>query len=195
MKTNRNILVAVLAVLFVTKVQVLFADDHGNTAATATPVAIGGATGGILEVGNDVDVFVLTVTVAGRYYFTARGATSTFGRLYDATISEIASDNDSGESSNFRIVANLLPGVYYVAVSGDYSTDTGSYAFHVEGPGAGSLSDDHGLSPWSATAVAVGSATSGTLNAGDDQDYFKVTVSTTGLYFFTARGTTRTFGR
>ncbi len=194
-KAKRHILVAVLAVFFLTKAQVVFADDHGNTPGAATPIPVGSATVGILELGKDVDFFVFSVNVAGWHYFGARGSTATVGRLYDSTVTQIASDDDSGEGENFRIAAYLTPGVYYVAVSGDFSSTTGLYTFHVEGPAAGSLSDDHGLSPWSATTVVIGSATSGTLNAGDDRDFFKVTVATAGWHYFTARGATATVGR
>src|SRR5947199_103450 len=83
------------------------ADDHGNTPGTATVVAVGSVTPGVLEVGGDIDYFVFTVTNAGWHYVTTRGTTDTYGRLFNSTLTQLASDDSNGEGSNFRIVVNL----------------------------------------------------------------------------------------
>src|SRR2546428_329902 len=91
-------------------------------------------------------------------------------------------------------VKQLNPGTYYIRVAGYYSTSTGSYQLHVEGPGAGTWSDDHTSGPQSATPVAIGILPRGTIDVSRDQDYFVLTVTNSGWYWITTRGTTDTYG-
>ena len=133
-------------------------DEHGYSAWSATPVSLGSTTAGAIDVDDDYDYFELTIAGAATYVMFSRGGINTTGRLYDADFEYIVQDGDSGEDTNFRIVRELQPGTYYVEVRGVNYTVTGAYTFHIEGPGAGTASDDHGYSPWSATPVAIGSA-------------------------------------
>src|SRR5439155_469844 len=123
-----------------------------------------------------------------------RGSSDTYGELSDSTLTVLAADNNSGEDYNFRMVNQLSPGTYYIRISGYGFTTTGSYQLHVEGPGAGTVSDDHGLSPWSATPVTAGSVTSGSINVGDDVDYFKFTATVPTRHSFALRGSSDTYG-
>ena len=170
------------------------ADDHGNTPQTATQVGIGGVTAGLLEVGGDADYFKITVATAATYVIYTRGNTNTDGRLYDASYTHLDWSYAGGENGNFKMVKVLTPGVYYVAVSGSVSGTVGAYQLHVEGPGAGTISDDHGSSPWSATPVAIGSITQSNLGL-NDTDYFRITVATAATYVIYTRGNTNTDGR
>ncbi|MEW5977850.1 MAG: hypothetical protein AB1898_18810, partial [Acidobacteriota bacterium] len=150
---------------------------------------------GTLEVPGDRDYFKFTVTQQNSYAVFTRGTTDTVGELYDSNLSQLAVDPTSGESPNFRIEKILLPGTYYVLVRApDFSTVTGSYQLHIEGPDAPTVSDDHGFSFWSATAVNVGSITLGNLNLVRDRDYFRFTVTQQNSYTVFTRGTTDTVG-
>lgn len=148
------------------------ADDHGDTPETATTVAVGSVTAGALETAGDKDHFRFTVVNAGLYVIYSRSRIDTLGYLFDpntGSSGEWVSDSNSGEDANFRIVRTLKPGTHYVAVSGEYRDRTGAYQLHIEGPGAGTVSDDHGFSIWSATPVTAGSITPGELGlSGDD---------------------------
>src|SRR5437016_3849589 len=121
------------------------ADDHGNDPSTATVISPGTVTAGAIDVGGDIDYFKFSVTTAGWYCITTRGTTDTYGELQDSALTALGTDNNSGEDNNFLLVKQLSPGTYYIRVTGYYSTTTGSYQLHVEGPGAGTVSDDHGL--------------------------------------------------
>ena len=70
---------------------------------------------------------------------------------------------------------------------GSYGGYSGPYAFHIEGPDAPTISDDHGSSWYSATPVAIGSVTPGTLDVQGDLDYFQFTVSASGTYVMYTR--------
>ena len=167
-------------------------DDHGFSPWSATPVATGSITNGVLDVSGDLDYFKFTVPSTGTYVMYTRGNTSTDGTLYDSLLQVVTTDCCSGELSNFRIERQLPAGTYYVKVSGISSI--AGYSFHLEGPGAGTMSDDHGFSPWSATPVATGSITNGVLDVSGDLDYFKFTVPSTGTYVMYTRGNTSTDG-
>ena len=79
------------------------------------------------------------------------------GALYNASYQLVTSDSSSGEDYNFRMAVSLTPGTYYLKIAHDFSSSTGPYSVHIEGPGAPTVTDDHGSSPWSATAVTVAS--------------------------------------
>ncbi len=173
-------------------------DDHGFSWYSATPVAVGSATPGAIDVVGDQDYFRFDVAQAGKYVVFTRDArdasgvlrsTDTQASLYDASLNVLMSNNTSGENGNFRMEAQLSPGTYYVQVTGFGwpTTDTGPYMFHVEGPGAPTVSDDHGSSWYSATPVSAGTATPGVLNVERDQDYFRFTVPATGIYVIYTR--------
>ncbi len=195
-KIKHWICVALGFLLFLTTI--VYADDHGNSFSTATQVSIGSITQGSIETPGDLDYFKFTISQPGKYVFYTRGTTYTLGRLYDSTYSQLSYNYGGGEADNFRIVYDFLyAGTYYIEVSIYQASvsKTGSYALHIEGPGHPTVSDDHGFSPWSATAVNIGSITSGNINLPGDLDYFKFTISQPGKYVFYTRGTTYTLGR
>ena len=95
------------------------ARDHGGEPESSTLLSLGGAQiAGAIDDGMDVDVFRLDVAGDTRVEVRASGPTDTRGELLDATGALIASNDDSGPGSNFRIEETLAAGVYYVAVMG-----------------------------------------------------------------------------
>ena len=71
-----------------------------------------------------------------------RGNLDTQGTLYDSAYHLITGTDSGGELANFRIARELTPGTYYVEVKvvSWASIQTGSYTFHLEGPGQYTLS-------------------------------------------------------
>lgn len=169
-------------------------DDNGSSPWSARSATLGSVTAGILDVEGDRDYFKFSVSQQANYYVFSRGSADTDGALFDSNLQQLASNGSDGELRNFRIERLLLPGTYYLMVRGFLSSTTGAYQLHIEGPGAGTVSDDHGFSPWSATAVAIGNSTSGSLNVERDRDYFKFSVTQQATYFFFTRGSTDTTG-
>ena len=164
-------------------------DDHGNSIATATPVAIGATVQGVLTEGDE-DYFEIPVPTDGfRLGVFTEGDTDTHGTLFDRNGAVLSSDDDSGEFLNFHIVQALDAGTYYLSISGVFG-DTGDYSLVVEE----AAPDDHGNSIATATPVAIGATVQGVLTEGDE-DYFEIPVPTDGfrLGVFT-EGATDTHG-
>ena len=168
-------------------------DDHGNSIATATPVAIGATVQGVLETGGDEDYFEIPVPTDGFRLgiFTEGNTTDTYGTLFDQNGAVLSSDDDSGEAFNFHIVQVLDAGTYYLSIAGFFG-DTGDYSLVVEE----AAPDDHGNSIATATPVAIGATVQGVLETGGDEDYFEIPVPTDGfrLGIFTEGNTTDTYG-
>ena len=110
-------------------------DDHGNTAGTATPLILGGSQSAAIEFEGDADYFRLEVTEAAEASLYTTGDLDTEGELYDEYGSLLAANDDAGDGYNFRIVHDLAPGVYFLAVTG-WRYDTGSYVVQAGGSAA-----------------------------------------------------------
>lgn len=68
---------------------------------------------------------------SGTYTFKAGASADTYGRLYNADMSSLASDDDSGGSSQFKITYTCTAGtVYYLAV-GRYSSSSSATSIPV----------------------------------------------------------------
>ena len=152
-------------------------DDHGDTLATATTVALASATAGALESALDVDAFRFDLPSLGTLRVWTSGNTDTRGSLrgvegnvysYDQV-----TDDDSGAGGNFLIEETLGSGPYAVEVHGFRSATTGSYDLHVSFE---PMPDDHGDAEQDATAIALPSTTKGLIDAPYDEDYFRATL-------------------
>ena len=86
---------------------------------------------GVLESAGDRDLFRIA-TGAGTLRAYSNGPTDTFGRLLDATGTELASNDDGGAGTNFRIETAVEAGVHYVDVRGYAETRTGPYTLSIE---------------------------------------------------------------
>ena len=120
-------------------------DDHGDTAGTATSIALHSKISGKIEVSGDADYFKFTPTTTGTYIFYTTGSTDTKGYLYDSNKTQLAYNDDGGiAGSNFATKYNLTAGqTYYIRVEA-YSTKTGPYTFIVtKGVYSASLADDN----------------------------------------------------
>ncbi len=106
------------------------ADDHGNTIALATIVALPGTRAGVIEKSGDVDFFKFTVAATATVTIKTTGSIDTYGTLYNATGGYLTEADDSTDL-NFSIHRKLAPGVYYIAVDGYDSKVTGAYTLQI----------------------------------------------------------------
>ena len=119
-------------------------DDHGDAFDTATGVSVPSVTPGELEQGKedgDRDYFRVTVSAATTLTVETTGRTDTYGTLFDANRAQLATNDDGGAGTNFRIERQVPAGSYYVEVRGYRPTRTGSYELRVSAaddtPGGG----------------------------------------------------------
>ncbi len=106
-------------------------DDHGNTFATATLVAIPSTTSGELEEGGDRDYFRVAADLATSITVQTTGSTDTYGTLFDDNEELMVEDDDSGTDLNFRIERDIAAGEYYIEVRGYADSSKGHYQLSV----------------------------------------------------------------
>lgn len=103
-------------------------DDHGNSIATATPIASqGGGATGVLTASDD-DYFRVTVPGPGILIAWTEGPTDTYGYLYNATSAKLDEDDSSDRGLNFRVSSDVVAGNYYIRVRGGLTSTVGPYA-------------------------------------------------------------------
>lgn len=156
--------------------------DHGGDFPGSTLLPIGRPVTGTLGSARDVDVFRVDLEGQAVLEVRAVGPTDTRGELLDGAGAWLASDEDSGPGGNFRVVADLPPGPYYVRVTGE----PGDYAI---GARVGEAHDHGGtlatstLLPIHPEAVLAGvsprmlSGTAGRIETRDDVDVFRLDVA------------------
>ena len=109
----------------------LKADDHGDSPATATPVA--DSAQGSLAAADNADFFRVIVPAAGVLEVSTTGSVNTRGTLYDDLGDILETNDDGGQGDNFLMRHEVQRGDYYVRVEG---STNGSYVFRVEGAGS-----------------------------------------------------------
>ena len=116
-------------------------DDHGGTQSTSSTVTIDSNTTGELTP-LDRDYFRIVADRAGTLAVYTSGSTNTVGVLEEAGGTVLATDNNGGSGSNFRIERSVSAGTYFVRVMGNTRNTSGSYTLHVRFT-ASSSQDDH----------------------------------------------------
>ena len=107
------------------------ADDHGDNASTSTNISTGMPVNGTIGAADDADYFRLILGQPSLVSFYTTGELDTAGRLIDSDGREVAANDDSGKMANFRIEANLDPGIHYLQLRAAANT-TGSYELHAD---------------------------------------------------------------
>lgn len=159
-------------------------DDHGDTNNAATLLPIGQWKTGVTDGRGDVDTFRVDMVGQAAVELRSSGPTDTVGTLKDSSGRLIATDDDTGPGLNFRITADLDPGVYFLEVEDYFGTPNGNYAVAVQLAASG----DHAETHQAATLLRLITAqelegvrpetllsTAGRL-AADDTDMFRIDV-------------------
>ena len=142
-------------------------DDHGNSAAGATPIAFRPATprsssiAGRINTQSDVDYFRLRLSQAGVLVIETNGSTDTRGNVWQAG-EEMGAATDGGPGTNFRLATPVEAGDVVIAVAGEGGR-TGGYTLRarlvvgsVENPQPASFQSGLGvLSGWVCEADGV----------------------------------------
>jgi len=112
-------------------------DDHGNDISSAASISTDVSYVAVIDFGGDVDFFSFTAQQGTAYIIeTILGSLEdSHLYLYDSTESQIAFNDDWGDSSNSRIVW-IAPAsqTYFIAVSANDDSQTGRYGVSVSLP-------------------------------------------------------------
>jgi hypothetical protein len=108
-------------------------DDYGNTIASAAALSVGSSLAGTINCAGDEDFFAFTVGGTTTLSIYTTGTTDTYGHLLNGSGAELASDDNSGNLSNFRISYTFSPGTYYIRVR-HTTGGTGAYKLAINIP-------------------------------------------------------------
>ena len=152
------------------------ADDHGNTAETATALALGGSVSGEIDPGFDRDYFRLDLSgQSGEtdVWLYTTGDLDSLLFLLDSEGEILLLNDDSfiaerRRSSNIR--ATVEPGEYFVVVAG-FLFEVGEYTLHAQ------AASKPGVSRISATVLSLDAPLPGRLDSSDDADYYRFFVT------------------
>ena len=165
------------------------ADDHGDTAATATQVVVPGSVAASLATATDVDYFQFTLAERTAIRVATTGDTDTYG-----TVTELAAedpparlgflqltDDDSGVAANFEIKWKVDSGRYLVQVAS--GGGAGDYVLELS-----LVEDDFADSAAQAASIAANGTVDGELELAFDRDYFRIDVPKPGQLSLTTAG-------
>ena len=143
-------------------------NDHGDSRASATAIAVDASVAGRIDPGGDKDYFTITVSESTDLWVYTTGPTDTRGELTDDIGGTLASNDDRsvpGSTLNFSLRAIIPAGTYYIEVEG-YRDTMGPYTLHVRAAAI------PGNSITNATEVALGTATPGRTTDSGSHNYF-----------------------
>ncbi|SLM28031.1 hypothetical protein MTBBW1_1230002 [Desulfamplus magnetovallimortis] len=109
----------------------LATDDYGDNCTSAQVININSTIAGEIEIGDDSDHFKITLPSQGTLQVYTSGDLDTLGDLKNAACTDIADDDDDGDSLNFLISEDLSAGTYYIAVR-SYMSSIGTYTLNTE---------------------------------------------------------------
>ena len=144
-------------------------NDHGDSRASATAIAVDASVAGRIDPGGDKDYFTITVSESTDLWVYTTGPTDTRGELTDDIGGGIASNNNRavpGNTLNFSLQAIVSGGTYYIKVDGSRDSTTGPYKLHVR------AAAPPGNSFENATTVALDTSTPGRTTDGASPNYF-----------------------
>ena len=123
MKKQFLCLLLVLAALLVLGITPAMAD-----APAATPITLGGSARAVIANGGDIAYFSFTPNETVNCSFYSTGNSDTYGYIYDADMTPLAYNDDSGEGSNFNVNYKLEAGnTYYFGARYYGDTSTGEF--------------------------------------------------------------------
>ena len=99
-------------------------DDHGNTRTAATELLLGTTTGGMIEIGNDLDYFRVDLVAGQRYLFEIQPSVTNplnYNRMILQSASGLQLLEDSGYQNKAYVYTPASSGSYYLQVDGNES--------------------------------------------------------------------------
>jgi methionine-rich copper-binding protein CopC len=170
-------------------------DDFGNTAATATAVAVGATVSGKIETVGDVDLFKVQLAAGKLYSFTMQGLDDS-GRIKNMamTFSDAGGAvHDAltvGPTNTYSFIP-AVTGSYYVGAAATDGAGLLGYTFK-----ASEALDDFGSTIATAGHLDIGGTPAwGALDAGGgDRDWFAMSLVAGTSYLFSVEGSASGWG-
>ncbi|MBT7307224.1 MAG: PKD domain-containing protein, partial [Gammaproteobacteria bacterium] len=171
----------------------MVSDDYGNDLSSAGTLSVNSSVTGSIEVGGDSDYFRIELEAEGELTVYSESNLDTFGYLYDANGEHLTTDNDGGSNANFSY-SYAIPsaGSYYVQILASSETTTGSYT--VINQFEEVATDDYGNDQASAALISENGDLSGVIEAGGDNDYFRLELGAAGELTVSTTGSMDTYG-
>ena len=155
------------------------AQAYPRGAVTTVELGVNAApTSANIGVPGEEDLFTFTATSSGRHTIETDGQTDVVMKLFgpNSNTNLIAEDDDGGDGRNSRIVADIIPGQYFVQIR-HYNKANGTGSYHI------------GVSQ--GVELGVNAApTSANIGAPGEEDEFTFTVTSGGLHTIETGGQT-----
>lgn len=148
-------------------------DDHGDSIDSATSIALGAEVQGAMDYAVDVDFFAFQAQAGVVYQVDVALGTlkesrvRTYDALHTAFLAYSNIDSAVRPVTRFYYTASGS-GEHYVAVQG-WDGPIGTYTLTVT---VSDIVDDHANVSMGATPITVGAEVQGTVDYGNDEDYF-----------------------
>lgn len=160
-------------------------DDYGGTTATATALALGVPVSGSIQSAGDIDMFKTVLAAGVTYAFAlvpASGTGTARLSILDGNGSTVATP-PSGQDKYFTYTPTVA-GTYYLSANNSFGGPSMPYTLN-----ASVAVDDFGASAGGAGRLSIGGSMTGVLETGGgDRDWFAVTLSAGGTYWFNLDG-------
>ncbi|MCP9914235.1 pre-peptidase C-terminal domain-containing protein, partial [Cyanobium sp. BA20m-14] len=170
----------------------LFTDDDfsANTSTTGS-IAVGGSSTGVVNSSGDRDWFRIALAAGQTYRFNLNGNTLSDPTLAlrDDSGNQLAFNDDfNGRNSQITYTATST-GTYFLD-AGPYSSGTGSYILLAANTTPLPTTDDYAADITTTGSVAIGRVEAGSINFGEDRDWFSITLNAGSTYRFNLNGNT-----
>lgn len=151
----------------------VFSDDYLDGTYKPAELTFGENKSGTINYAYDHDMFKFVPTESGTYSFFTTGSMDTYGYLVNSSHTVLASNDDSGAGSNFKIDYALTKGqAYYVSVQGYGNSATGNYTICV------------GMAESTMTTLSNNSSVNVSFSSGAADKWYKFTPPSSGRYCF-----------
>jgi tyrosinase len=136
---------------------------------------------------GEFDWYRFISPLASTYTLETQGASDVFMSLYgpNSQSALVTEDDDSGDSSNSRIVSNLSAGTYFIKIRHYQTTGTGNYGI--------SVNRAEQPQPDLSNIVVNGPEVQGNIAAADESDVYTFNATQIATYTIATSGSTDTF--
>jgi len=147
---------------------------------------------GSLSKEGEVDLFKIVLNQKAKVEIFTTGSLDTYGYILDSNKRVIVEDDDEGQDTNFKLVATLNAGSYYVKVKGYDKWELGDYTLHFNSDGYANP-DKHGDTIATATPFGSKQTIDAALDREGDIDITSFSTQSGGKVYIYTSGSIDTY--